>query len=56
MPVDMLYPGDSMREHRAWRVHILRRASALPSDIDRAMREASECRTATDTDSYAFFI
>ncbi len=28
---------------------------ALPSDFDRAMREASACRTATDTDSYAFF-
>ena len=26
----------------------------LPSDKNRAMREASECRTATDTDSYAF--
>lgn len=30
-----------------------RRASALPSDIDRAMREASDSRTVTDTDSYA---
>ena len=29
-------------------------ASALPSNIDRAMREASERRMATDTDSYAF--
>ena len=29
---------------------------ALPSDIDRAMREASKSRTATDTDSYAFFV
>lgn len=27
---------------------------ALPSDFDRAMREASKRRTATDTDSYAF--
>ena len=27
----------------------------LPSDIRRAMREASKCRTVTDTDSYAFF-
>ena len=26
----------------------------LPSDYDRAMREASGCRTVTDTDSYAF--
>ena len=26
----------------------------MPSDLDRAMREASERRTATDTDSYAF--
>lgn len=31
-----------------------RRASSLPSDFDRAMREASESKTATDTDSYAF--
>lgn len=31
-------------------------ASSLPSDIDRAMREASIRRTATDTDSYAFFV
>lgn len=27
----------------------------LPSDMNRAMREASGCRTVTDTDSYAFF-
>ena len=27
---------------------------ALPSDFDRAMREASERRTVTDTDSCAF--
>ena len=26
----------------------------MPSDKNRAMREASECRTVTDTDSYAF--
>ena len=31
-----------------------RRASSLPSDIDKAMREASNGRTVTDTDSYAF--
>lgn len=31
-----------------------RRASSLPSDCNRAMREASESRMATDTDSYAF--
>ena len=31
-------------------------ASSLPSDIDRAMREASIRRTVTDTDSYGFFI
>ncbi len=36
--------------------HIQAWASALPSDLDRAMREASGCRTATDTDSYAFFL
>ena len=28
----------------------------LPSDFDRAMREASVRRTVTDTDSYAFSI
>ena len=28
----------------------------LPSDMNRAMREASACRTATDTDSYACYI
>ena len=28
----------------------------LPSDFDRAMREASDSRTVTDTDSYAFFV
>lgn len=33
-----------------------RRASSLPSDINRAMREALESRTARDTDSYAFCI
>ena len=31
-------------------------ASALPSDIRRAMREASKGRTVTDTDSCAFFV
>ena len=31
-----------------------RRASSLPSNCNRAMREASERRTVTDTDSYAF--
>ncbi len=36
-------------------LHIQRRASSLPSDIRWAMREASKCRMATDTDSYAFF-
>ena len=35
-------------------LHILAWASALPSDFIRAMREASDGRTATDTDSYAF--
>ena len=33
-----------------------RRASSLPSDFNRAMREASRRRTVTDTDSYAFLI
>ena len=28
----------------------------VPSDFDRAMREASDSRTVTDTDSYAFFV
>lgn len=37
-------------------IYILAWASALPSDFDRAMREASSSRTVTDTDSYAFFI
>ena len=37
-------------------LHIQAWASALPSDKNRAMREASECRTVTDTDSCAFFI
>ena len=37
-------------------IHTQAWASALPSDIDRAMREASKRRTATDTDSYAFLI
>ena len=31
-------------------------SALLPSDINWAMREASNCRTVTDTDSYAFFI
>ena len=35
-------------------LHILAWASALPSDFDRAMREASDSRTVTDTDSCAF--
>ena len=35
-------------------LHIQAWASALPSDMNRAMREASSSRTATDTDSYAF--
>ena len=35
-------------------LHILAWASALPSDLDRAMREAPENRMATDTDSRAF--
>jgi hypothetical protein len=35
-------------------LHILAWASALPSDFDRAMREASSSRMVTDTDSYAF--
>lgn len=39
---------------RKQRLHIQAWASALPSDFDRAMREASDCRTVTDTDSYAF--
>ena len=33
-----------------------RRASSLPSNCNRAMREASSGRMATDTDSYAFFV
>ena len=37
-------------------MHILAWASALPSDFIRAMREASDGRTVTDTDSYAFTI
>ena len=36
------------------RLHIQAWASALPSDLDKAMREASRCRTVTDTDSCAF--
>ena len=35
-------------------MHIQAWASALPSNIGKAMREASERRTVTDTDSYAF--
>lgn len=35
-------------------LHILAWASALPSDMNRAMREASDGRMATDTESYAF--
>ena len=30
--------------------------SALPSDLDKAMREAPDGRTVKDTDSYAFSI
>ncbi len=37
-------------------LHIQAWASALPSDFDRAMREASDSRMATDTDSCAFFV
>ena len=37
-------------------LHIQAWASALPSDRKWAMREASESRMATDTDSYAFFV
>lgn len=33
-----------------------RRASSLPSNFDRAMREASSSKTVTGTDSYAFLI
>ena len=33
-----------------------RRASSLPSNCNRAMREASESRTVTDTDSYASLV
>lgn len=36
-------------------LHIQAWASALPSDINWAMREASDSRTVTDTDSYVFF-
>ena len=39
----------------AW-LHIQAWASALPSDFDRAMREASDGRMATDTYSYAFLV
>ena len=39
---------------RTQSLHIQAWASALPSDLDWAMREASICRTVTDTDSYAF--
>ena len=53
---DYLAFGTIFREKysRTHWLHILAWASALPSDIDRAMREASERRTVTDTDSYAF--
>ena len=37
-------------------LHIQAWASALPSDINWAMREASDSRTVTDTDSYVFFV
>ena len=40
----------------AFYIHIQAWASALPSDRNKAMREASERRTVTDTDSCAFFI
>ncbi len=60
MPVVMydLAPGARLARDDAGCVvlHILAWASALPSDFDRAMREASDGRTATDTDSYAFRI
>lgn len=35
-------------------LHKLTWASALPSDLGKAMREASERRMATDTDSHVF--
>ena len=58
--MDMLHPSSALQSARMaglmLSLHIQAWASALPSDIDRAMREASGCRTATDTDSYAFFI
>ena len=55
--VGMLYHTTGFVSHEtSWLyiLHILAWASALPSDLDRAMREASERRMATDTDSYAF--
>ena len=47
----------SRERHRRMRLlHISAWASALPSNMNRAMREASDGRTATDTDSCAFLI
>ncbi len=58
--MDMLHPSSALPSARMvglmhW-LHIQAWASALPSDFDKAMREASTSRTATDTDSYAFFV
>ena len=58
MPVDMQYLAFGIvsreRHSRVCCLHIQAWASALPSDIDKAMREASSSRTVTGTDSYAF--
>ena len=58
--MDMLHPSSALSSVRMaslmLSLHIQAWASALPSDKNRAMREISECRTATDIDSYAFFI
>ena len=53
----MLSPRCLVRDFgESQQLHIQAWASALPSDFDRAMREASVSRMATDTDSYAFSV
>ena len=58
--MDMLHPSSALPSVRMAglmpSLHIQAWASALPSNMNRAMREASTSRTVTDTDSYAFFI
>ncbi len=52
---NILHPAGYLviRYGRRHRLHTQAWASALPSDMNRAMREASNSRTVTDTDSYA---